>query len=352
MQEVRQRQAAAPIPDAGSDAMNIFEIRGGNGLGIIVREFGNPDGRPILFIHGLMQCGLCWSHQVNSDLADEFRLLCMDVRGHGMSERAKTAQEYQDPRLFADDVAAVISTLDLKWPVLVGASYAGLIINDYVSHYGDSSLGGINYVAATVYFGSEKANTHLGSGLMDLVPGLLSADLSENISATRSFVRLFYATQPSQDECETVLAYNMVVPVDVRLALASREVDGDAVITSIKCPVLLTHGTKDQIVLPSMSEAIKTQIPHAELSFYDGAGHTTYGEAADRFNRELAAFVRGTALHYTSETRPHGRPDYRHATLRRASAAIASRAGAMRGWPTAHRSCAQRIAARFLSTSA
>lgn len=288
--------------------MNTYEIQGGNGLGIIVREFGNPDGKPILFIHGLMQCGLCWSHQVNSYLANEFRLLCMDVRGHGMSERAKTSEEYQDSRLFADDLAALINTLDLKRPVLVGASYAGLVINDYLAHYGDSNLGGINYVASTVYFGSEKANVHLGSRLMDLVPGLLSADLSENISATRSFVRLFYATQPSQEEYETVLAYNMVVSVDVRLALASRELDGDAVMASIECPVLITQGTEDEIVLPSMSEAIKAQIPHAELSFYDGAGHTTYGEATDRFNRELAAFVRGVALQQTSERTLRSQP--------------------------------------------
>lgn len=272
--------------------MILHEISGGNSLKLSIRESGNPAERPIVFIHGLMQCSLSWRHQFEGDLANEFRLLCMDLRGHGMSERPAEAEAYQDGRLFADDVAAVIRSLDLEKPVLVGASYAGLVINDYLSHYGDSGLGGINYVASTVYFGNDKANAHMGSALMELVPGLLSSDLAENIAATRAFVRLFYATQPSQDEFETVLAYNMVAPVDVRMALAGREIDGDAVMASIKCPVLITQGTDDVIVLPSMSECIKAQIPHAAMSLYDGVGHTAYGEAADRFNTELAAFTR------------------------------------------------------------
>lgn len=275
--------------------MAMHEVTGGDGLKLSVREFGNPDGQPIVFIHGLMQCSLSWSHQCKSDLADEFRLLCMDMRGHGMSESAASADSYQDSKLWADDVASVINSLGLKKPVLVGASYGGFPINDYVSHYGDGELGGINYVASTVYFGNDKAAERMGSGLMELVPGLLSSDLSENIAATRSFVRLFYATQPIQEEYETVLAYNMVVPVDIRAALASREIDGDSVMATIKCPVLITHGTDDAIVLPSMSESIKKQIPHATLSLYEGAGHTTYGEEAARFNAELAAFAREIA---------------------------------------------------------
>lgn len=275
--------------------MNTYEIAGGDGLTIAVREYGNRDGLPILFIHGLMQSGLSWARQIGGALHEDFRLLCMDVRGHGASGAAPSPDGYQDSRLLADDVAAVIETLGLTRPILVGASYGGIVINDYIKHYGDRELGGINYVASVVHFGNDKAAAHLGPDLGDLVPGLLSADLPEMISATRKFVRLFYATQPQQETFETVLAYNMMVPVATRLALASREVDGDEVLRSIRCPVRVTHGTADKIVLPSMSEAICAKIPHAHLSLYEGAGHTTYGEMPDRFNSELAEFTRTCA---------------------------------------------------------
>ena len=274
--------------------MTIHEINGGGGLKIAVREFGNPDGKPILLVHGFMQSSLCCSHQYGSDLASEFRLLCMDIRGHGMSQRATSVEDYGDSKLWADDVAATIESLNLTQPIIAGASYGGFIINDYVSHYGDSKLGGINYVAAAVYLGNDKANAHIGTTFVEVVPGLLSPDLEENIAATRRFVRSFYAIQPSQEECETVLAYNMVVPTDVRAGLVSRNIDGDAAMGSIKCPVLVTQGDADVIVLKSTADCIKQQIPQATVSVYEGIGHTTYSEAAARFNNELGDFTRSS----------------------------------------------------------
>ena len=62
------------------------EILGGGGLKLHAREWGNPEGFPLLFIHGWSQNHLCWARQYDSALADEFRLVAYDLRGHGMSE--------------------------------------------------------------------------------------------------------------------------------------------------------------------------------------------------------------------------------------------------------------------------
>ena len=51
------------------------EVRGGEGLRLHVREWGRPDGQPIVLIHGWSQNHLCWAHQYDSALADEFRLV-------------------------------------------------------------------------------------------------------------------------------------------------------------------------------------------------------------------------------------------------------------------------------------
>jgi pimeloyl-ACP methyl ester carboxylesterase len=64
-----------------------------------VVETGNPDGKPILFIHGLSGCGLVWGRQLGSELGRDFRLVAMDLRGHGMS--AKPRDAYGDSRLWA-----------------------------------------------------------------------------------------------------------------------------------------------------------------------------------------------------------------------------------------------------------
>ena len=88
--------------------MRTHTVAGGGGLRLHVREWGKPDGPPILFIHGWSQNHLCWEQQYESALADEFRLVACDLRGHGMSDAPLAAEHYTDAQLWADDVAAII----------------------------------------------------------------------------------------------------------------------------------------------------------------------------------------------------------------------------------------------------
>jgi len=84
----------------------------GGGLELHVEETGSSDGKPILFIHGFSQCRLARNQQLHSDLANDFRLIAMDIRGHGLSEKPRDV--YGDSQLWADDVQAVITTLGLQ----------------------------------------------------------------------------------------------------------------------------------------------------------------------------------------------------------------------------------------------
>jgi pimeloyl-ACP methyl ester carboxylesterase len=86
--------------------VNSHKITGGGNISLHVVETGNPKGRPILFIHGFSQCWLAWNRQLNSDLADDFRLVAMDMRGHGLSDKPR--EGYIDSRPWADDVNAVM----------------------------------------------------------------------------------------------------------------------------------------------------------------------------------------------------------------------------------------------------
>ena len=86
------------------------------GLSLHVREWGNPSGTPILFLHGWSQSHLAWARQSDSDLADDFRLVACDLRGHGMSETPRDAEHYTQGQRWADDVAAILGELDLDRP--------------------------------------------------------------------------------------------------------------------------------------------------------------------------------------------------------------------------------------------
>ncbi|MEO3433978.1 alpha/beta hydrolase [Inquilinus sp. CAU 1745] len=271
-----------------------YTVEGGGGVPLSVMAAGPRDGPAILFIHGFSQSCLCWMRQFEGALAERYRLVAFDLRGHGVSGRPERTASYTAGRLWAEDVAAVIAGSGIDRPALVGWSYAGFVIGDYLRRFGQEGIAGINLVAATTLIGTDEVPALLGQGLLANSPTMCRDELAANIAATRRFVRACSARPLPPDWHETMLAFNMTVPPFVRRALFSRAEDFDDVLSSIRLPVLLTHGTADDIVLPAMTDRIARAMPAARLSLYDGIGHMPFVEDQPRFNRELAAFVDAT----------------------------------------------------------
>jgi non-heme chloroperoxidase len=258
-----------------------------DGLTISAQEWGNPAGPEILFIHGFSQSHLSWMRQVDSDLAKEFRIVTYDLRGHGNSDKPLDAAHYRDSKAWGDEVQAVIDTAGLKHPVLVGWSYAGRVISDYLATHGASQLAGINFVDAPI-----KADPALIGDNLKNLPLMASEDLVTNITATRNFLHGCFSRQPTADDYETMLAFNMMVLPKVRAGLAGRPLDASDLVSKLKLPVLVTHGAEDRNAKVGAGQYTASIIPGAKLSIYEGIGHSPFYEDAPRFNTELAAFVR------------------------------------------------------------
>jgi pimeloyl-ACP methyl ester carboxylesterase len=271
-QELKNKPLAVTTPD---------------GLTISAQEWGNPNGPGILFIHGFSQSNLSWMRQTNSDLTKEFHIVTYDLRGHGNSDKPLEAARYRDGKAWADEVQAVIDAAGLKRPVLVGWSYAGRVISDYVTNRGANGISGIDFVDASIKFVPE----FVGDNLKNL-PLMASEDLLTNITATRTFLHGCFSKQPSAEDFETMLAFNMMVPPKVRAGLGGRPLNATAVMSKLTIPVLVTHGAEDRNAKLDTAKYTASVIPGAKLSIYDGIGHSPFYEDAARFNRELAAFVR------------------------------------------------------------
>jgi len=263
-------------------------VRGGGGVALFVEETGNPGGRPVLFLHGLSQCRLAWDRQLRSGLGRDLRLVAVDLRGHGLSE--KPGDGYGDAALWAADVGAVITALELEQPILCGWSYGGVVIGDYLSRHGEAAVGGIVLVGAVSRLG-EPVLPFLGPDFLATLPGMFSADVEASAAALQTFIRLTTSADPAPEELYLALGYNVVVPPRVRQALLSRTLTHDGLLERLTTPVLLVHGSDDEIVLPTMAEHHARLIPHAKTSWYQGIGHTPFREDSDRFNADLRAFA-------------------------------------------------------------
>lgn len=269
--------------------MNAIEVKTPDGVGLAVYEFGNPAGAEILLIHGVAQSSLSFARQTDSDLTKEHRIVAVDLRGHGASDKPLETARYQSAKFWGDEIQAVIEAKRLRKPVLVGWSLGGRVIGQYLRVHGDKHIGAINFVSARtladpVYSGAAMKN----------LPIARPRDLGSQIAATSAFLRACFHKQPADADFAIQLAFNMMVPPEVPAAI--RNWPGDipetqAALRAVTVPTLVTHGRMDAVVLPAAAEATLSLVPGSQASWYDDCGHAPFFEDAPRFNRELAAFV-------------------------------------------------------------
>jgi pimeloyl-ACP methyl ester carboxylesterase len=264
----------------------VRKIHTPDGVSIQVRESGNSSGPPIVFVHGFGQCSLAWTKQTASVLAERFRLIAYDLRGHGDSDKPHEREFYQEGARWGDELKAVLDQCAAHRPVVVAWSFGGGVVGEYLKLHGHDDLAAINFVAASTV--SDPA--HVGPA-RKAAAAMFTDDLAQNIAAVRSFVRGCFAREPAPEEFETILAYNMVVPAAVRALITGRDVDCEAALERLDIPVLITHGTADRITFPTLSEYTKSKVKRSRLSLYEGIGHSPFWENAPRFNRELGALA-------------------------------------------------------------
>jgi pimeloyl-ACP methyl ester carboxylesterase len=123
--------------------MAIRDVVSADGTNIVYRVSGPAHGRPLLLVHGWSANLRCWGAAAD-DLAARFRVIAVDLRGHGYSDAPVTG--YDDPKNWAADLAAVLAAEDIaSGAVLLGWSYGGIVLSDYLTAYGTGAVAGVVY---------------------------------------------------------------------------------------------------------------------------------------------------------------------------------------------------------------
>jgi non-heme chloroperoxidase len=286
---VTQHTPAADTERDGAVSRNIrhTHVNGGGGARLHVVDTGGP-GRAIVFLHGFSQSWLTWRRQLWSDLSKDYRLVALDLRGHGQSDKPR--EGYSDGRMWAEDVNAVIRELKLEQPVLCGWSYGPLVILDYIRQYGEAAIGGIAFVDGLTKLGSDDAISVFAPEMLQLVPGFFATDVEESVRSLESLLRMCFIREPSAEDLYLMLGYNLAVPPYVRQALFSRSFDNDDLLPRIRKPALIVHGAADAVVKPAIVDQHKAGMPHAQVHVMSNAGHSPFWDDAPAFNQQLRAF--------------------------------------------------------------
>jgi pimeloyl-ACP methyl ester carboxylesterase len=261
-----------------------------DGTRLAVREYGNPQGPAIVFVHGIAQSQLAFQRQVKSDLPKKYRLITYDLRGHGESDKPAQESAYADGQRMSDDVRAVLSATGAARPVLVGWSLGGIIVAQYLNDHGDTGIAGVNFVGARIAKPATQPARMPGAAH---IRDMLSIDLERNIRATSAFVRACVAAPLEPADFELMLGYNMASTVVARAATLkwSGGTDFVALFARLKVPVLITQGRRDQVISSEVAMEAGRIIKTSKISWYEASGHSPFFEDPSRFNAELAAFA-------------------------------------------------------------
>ena len=260
-----------------------------DGVTVSVSEWGNPAGPEILLIPGQAQSVVSFKRQTGSDLARDFRIVAFDLRGHGLSDKPADPAFYRDGKRWAEEVNAVIVAKQLRKPVVVGWSLGGRVLRAYLIHYGDARLSGINFLSTRPI--EDPSVVGPASKAYHASP---PRDLAGIIATNVAFLRACYEKQPDERDFVEAVAFNFMIPAEVRDGIGGWSTDPAAVreaFARITVPTLVTHGRRDALILPHAAAMTAAAIKGATVSYFDDCGHAPFYEDAARYNRELAAFA-------------------------------------------------------------
>jgi len=270
-------------------ATKIYTVTAPDGVALAVRESGDPQGIPVILVHGLLGSTLNWEAQIADPRLQRYRLISYDMRGHGLSGKPAAAEAYSDGRRWADDLQAVIRSSRATRPVLVGWSLGAAVISNYLAAYGDGALSGAVYVDGVIELKPEQIVAH-----PELYRDMNAPDLKTHLDAVREFLRLCFQTQPAAPDFERLLASAAVASWDMQRSVQSMQVDVAGGLGKATVPVLLIYGAQDALVKAGPAIARASEVnPRIRSKLYDASGHAPFIEEADRFGRDLAAFIDG-----------------------------------------------------------
>ena len=223
------------------------------------------DGPPVLFLHGGMGHSNYWGHQVAA-LAPQYRVIVLDSRGHGRSTLSRQRLSY---RLLADDALGLLNALKLSRAAIVGWSDGGIVGLDLAMRRPDR-VGGL------FAFG---ANFNLQGLRPEGAQGAVFTQYAERC-------RLDYATlSPKPANWQRLLD-------DLRRMWGSSPTWTPAQLARIQVPTTIVGAEHDEIIRREHTAALAAAIPGARLAIMPGVSHFAMLQDPERFNAELAAFLR------------------------------------------------------------
>ncbi|MEU5509892.1 alpha/beta fold hydrolase [Streptomyces fungicidicus] len=268
-----------------------------DGTTIFYKDWGPRDGQPIVFHHGWPLSADDWDNQMLFFLSHGYRVIAHDRRGHGRSSQTPSGH---DMDTYAADVAALAGALGLRDAVHVGHSTGGGEVARYVARAEPGRVAKAVLVGAVppVMVKSESNPGGLPIEVFDGFRAALAANRAQFFIDVPSGP--FYGfnrpgAEVSQGLIDNWWRQGMMGAANAHYECikAFSETDFTEDLRKIDVPVLVAHGTDDQVVPYEDSAPLTAELlKNATLKSYEGYPHGMLSTHPDVLNADILAFVR------------------------------------------------------------
>jgi non-heme chloroperoxidase len=261
---------------------------------IFYKDWGS--GRPVVLSHGWPLNADSWEAQALFLAANGYRVIAHDRRGHG---RSTQTWHGNDMDTYADDLATLINTLDLRDATVVGFSTGGGEVARYIGRHGTKRVAKAVLVAAVPPILLKSATNPEGLPI-EVFDSLRSALAKDRSQFYTDLAVMFYgANRPGAAVSQGILDQFWLWSMQAGLKnaydsiKAFSETDFTDDLKKFDIPTLVMHGEDDQIVPVKNSGKKSAQlIKGATEIYYPGLSHGLTGTHPDLVNRDLLAFIR------------------------------------------------------------
>jgi non-heme chloroperoxidase len=266
-----------------------------DGTRIFYKDWGK--GQPVLFSHGWPLTADAWDAQMVFLGQKGYRVIAHDRRSHGRSDQTWDGNNMDT---YADDLATLIETLDLKDLVMVGHSTGGGEVAHYLGRHGTQRVAKVVLVGAVPPL-MLKTAANPGGLPLEVFDGIRKGTLDNRSQFFKDLTVPFYGynrpgAKISEGVRESFWLQGMMGGIKGQLDCIHEfsAVDYTPDLKKIDKPTLFIHGDDDQIVPIGASALMASKlVKGAQLKVYKGADHGLTVTHQDRFNADLLAFIQG-----------------------------------------------------------
>jgi pimeloyl-ACP methyl ester carboxylesterase len=253
------------------------QVRLANGLRLHVVEQGASDGPALLLLHGWPDSAQSYE-RVYPSIPPEWRVVAMDQRGHGQSDKPEHGYAIDD---LAADVPALLDALAIPRAVLVGHSM-GTFVARRAAERAPGRVSGLALIGTAL-----RARNAV---LLELEAAVDALTDPVAVSFVREFQESTVARPVPADLMSRVIASSAAVPARVWQAVLHGLLAYEPG-PPPTCPTLVLGGTLDGLFSVAEQTAVANTIPHSRLALVEGVGHCLQWEDPARFVAELVGFV-------------------------------------------------------------